>query len=129
MEIQKNLMVPLGYGKYFRSDKIVGLERIEEGRGPQRRTYVYIEGIKEPLIASRGESTILRDIVGSPEALISSQAIELMEMILDEFREIGPMLRRSIKEEAGLDLDEIETKIRKLLLAEKEEDIQEQRLF
>ncbi len=129
MEIQKNLMVPLGYGKYFRSDKIVGLERIEEDRGPQRRTYVYIEGKSEPLIASRGEATILRDIVDSPETLMSSQVIELMETILDEFLEIGPMLRRSIKEEAGLDLDKIEMKIKNLLLAEKEECVQEQRLF
>jgi hypothetical protein len=34
MNIEPGRMVPLGYGKYFRSDRIVGLEPIEEGRGP-----------------------------------------------------------------------------------------------
>lgn len=36
MRVEKDLMVALGYGKYFRSDVIVGLQPIEEeaGRGP-----------------------------------------------------------------------------------------------
>ena len=29
MKVEPGLMVPLGYGKYFRSDRIVGLEPIE----------------------------------------------------------------------------------------------------
>ena len=33
MRIAKGHMVALGYGKYFRSDSIVGLAPIEEGRG------------------------------------------------------------------------------------------------
>jgi hypothetical protein len=41
MRIDKGLMIPLGYGKYFRSDSIVGLEPIEENRGPGKRTRVY----------------------------------------------------------------------------------------
>lgn len=131
MEIRKDLMIPLGYGKYFRSDKIIGLEPIEENRGPQRRTYVYIEGKLEPIVASRGESTILRDITQSPEATVKSiQAIELLERIFADLEDVGPMLRKSIKDEAKLDLDEIEAKIRALLLSEEgEESVPEQRLF
>jgi hypothetical protein len=34
-------MVPLGYGKFVRSDKIVSLEPIEDDRGPGRRTIVF----------------------------------------------------------------------------------------
>ncbi len=30
-------MVPLGYGKFARSDKIISLEPIEDDRGPVRR--------------------------------------------------------------------------------------------
>ena len=131
MEICKDLMIPLGYGKYFRSDKIIGLEPIEENRGPQRRTYVYIEGKLEPIVASRGESTILRDITQSPETTVRSiQAVELLERIFADLEDVGPMLRKSIKDEAKLDLDEIEAKIRALLLSEEgEESVPEQRLF
>ncbi len=39
MEIKRNLIIPLGYGKFVRSDKIVGLEPIENDRGPCKRTY------------------------------------------------------------------------------------------
>ena len=38
MKIEKGRMIALGYGRYFRSENIVGLERIEEGRGPGKRT-------------------------------------------------------------------------------------------
>ena len=38
MDIKTGRMVYLGYGKYWRSDEIVGLNPIEEGRGPGRRT-------------------------------------------------------------------------------------------
>jgi hypothetical protein len=34
MNIEKGRMVPLGYGKYFRSESIVGFEPLEDGRGP-----------------------------------------------------------------------------------------------
>ncbi len=131
MKIRKDLMIPLGYGKYFRSDRIVGLEPIEENRGPQRRTHVYIEGKPEPIVASRGETTILRDITQSPEVTARSiQAIELMEEILNDLGDVGPMLRKSIKEEAKLDIDEIELKMKKFLLSgEKEESLSEQTLF
>lgn len=131
MKIRKDLMIPLGYGKYFRSDKIIGLEPIEENRGPQRRTYVYVEGKKEPIVASRGETTILRDITQSPEVTAKSiQARELVEEILNDLGDVGPMLRKSIKEEAKLDIDEIELKIRKFLQSgEIEESPPEQRLF
>ncbi len=37
-KVEKGIMVPLGYGKFFRSEKIVGLEPLEDGRGPGHRT-------------------------------------------------------------------------------------------
>jgi hypothetical protein len=45
MRIAKGHIVPLGYGKYFRADSIVGLEPLEEGRGPGKRARVYIENL------------------------------------------------------------------------------------
>ena len=53
-------MVFLGYGKYVRADRIYALEPIaDDERGDGRRTRVWVEGIAEPLIASRTERTIL----------------------------------------------------------------------
>jgi predicted DNA-binding transcriptional regulator YafY len=115
MEVRENVMVTLGYGKYFRSDRIIGLEPIEENRGPRRRTRVYVEGQESPIIASRTEATILRDMVEVPEEVMEARAaFEVLRDILEDLRDIGPMLRRSIREEAQLDLDEMEKHIRAL---------------
>jgi hypothetical protein len=56
-------MIPLGYGKFVRADRIFAVVPIEtDERGDGRRTYVHIEGIAEPLIASRSERAILADL-------------------------------------------------------------------
>ncbi len=54
MEIKTGRMVHLGYGKYWRSDSIVGLHPIEEGRGPGRRTEVYSATRNEPPVPRLG---------------------------------------------------------------------------
>jgi hypothetical protein len=56
-------MIPLGYGKFVRADRIYAVVPIESGeRGDGRRTYVHVDGIDEPLIASRSERAILGDL-------------------------------------------------------------------
>jgi hypothetical protein len=56
-------MVFLGFGKYARADKIYALEPITgEERGHGRRTLVWVDGIPEPIVASRTEQTILEDM-------------------------------------------------------------------
>lgn len=56
-------LVPLGYGKYVRADRIYALVPLTgEERGDGRRTLVYAEGIEEPLLASRSEGAIARDV-------------------------------------------------------------------
>ena len=56
-------MIFLGYGKYVRADRIYALEPIgDDERGDGRRTRVWVDGIAEPLIASRTERTILSDM-------------------------------------------------------------------
>lgn len=116
MEIRKDVIVPLGYGKYMRSDKIVGLEPIEDERGPGKRTYVYIENIDKPMIASRTETSILSSMVETPtEIMEATAAIELLKDILDDISQIGPMLQKSIKKEAKLDLGKIAIKIEEII--------------
>ena len=58
-----NQMVFLGFGKWVRADKIYALEPITGAeRGGGRRTRVWVEGIAEPIFASRTERTIRADM-------------------------------------------------------------------
>ncbi len=56
-------LVPLGYGKHVRADRIYALVPLEgSDRGDGRRTLVYLEGVESPLVASRSEAAIARDL-------------------------------------------------------------------
>ena len=56
-------MISLGYGKLVKADRIYALVPIEAGeRGDGRRTYVHVDGLSEPLVASRSERAILADV-------------------------------------------------------------------
>jgi hypothetical protein len=55
-------MIFLGYGKYVRADRIYALEPIGDDRGGGRRTHVWVEGIPEPMVASRTERAILQEL-------------------------------------------------------------------
>ena len=56
-------MVPLGYGKYVRADRVFAVVLLEPGeRGEGRRTYVHVDGLTQPLVASRSERAILADV-------------------------------------------------------------------
>ena len=91
MKIVPDRIVPLGFGKYVRADRIVALVPIEEDRGPGHRTLVYIEGISDPLTAGR--------------------TIELLRELQMQIGQVRPLLKSSIRSEAGLDLDELSRRI------------------
>ena len=56
-------LISLGYGKFARADRVYALVPLEPGeRGEGRRTYVHVDGLSEPLVASRSEKAILADI-------------------------------------------------------------------
>jgi hypothetical protein len=121
MRIEKGIMVALGYGKYFRSDSIVGLEPIEEGRGPGKRTNVYIEDLDEPIIASRSEGAILRDLVEMPKEITKTrEQYQLLNDILDTVVEVNPILRSIVRDQGDWDLDRLEERIREILGEEEE---------
>lgn len=100
VKIVPDRLVFLGFGKFVRSDKITAIVPIEEDRGSGRRTLVYVEDIREPLVASRTEGTILRDMVGA-----ESGAVELLRELQTQITQVRPLLKSSIRSEAGLDLD------------------------
>ena len=64
-------LVSLGYGKFARADRVYALVPLEPSdRGDGRRTYVHVDGLAEPIVASRSEKAILADV----EAAITEAA-------------------------------------------------------
>jgi hypothetical protein len=106
-------MVALGFGKFARADRIFALERITgEARGDGRRTRVWIEGVADPLIASRTEVTILRDM-GQESAVAGPE--------LDEALDLAARLAAAA--DAGrVDLSDLGRRARRLLASTTESD-------
>lgn len=126
MEVRKGVIVALGYGRYFLSDKIAGFVPIDENRGPARRTNVYVDGLADPVVASRTEAAMLKDMTTEgPGEFEGAMALGLIERLLADLHHVGPMLRRSIKEECGLDIDDIERRAREVLSGEEQSPVQE----
>ncbi len=95
-------MVFLGFGKYARADKIFALEPLRgDERGGGRRTRVWIEGVGDPLVASRTERTILHDMGqdAATETPVLDEALDLAERLVaaaDEGRvDLGDLGRRA----------------------------------
>ena len=66
MARQPAALISLGYGKFVRADRVFALVPLEGAdRGDGRRTLVYVEDIEEPIIASRSEGAIARDVSGA----------------------------------------------------------------
>jgi hypothetical protein len=56
-------LVSLGYGRFARADRIYALVPLDaKDRGDGRRTYVHVDGVDEPIVASRSERAILAEI-------------------------------------------------------------------
>lgn len=116
MEIKQGRMVHLGYGKYWRSDEIVGLCPIEEDRGPGRRTEVYTATREDPLVVSRSEQSILRDMASLPNTEFEAEeARALLSEFLEDLHDVNPVLRRMLENEVRVDLDMWERRIKGIL--------------
>jgi len=101
-------MIFLGFGKYARADKIYALEPLGEGdRGHGRRTRVWIEGVPDPIVASRTERTILHDM---------GQDAAAATPLLDEAIALAERLA-SAAEEGRVDLGDLGRRARRLLEA------------
>jgi hypothetical protein len=63
---RSTLLIPLGYGKFVRADRVYALLPLEgPERGDGRRTLVHVEGLEEPIVASRSETAIVRDVAAA----------------------------------------------------------------
>ena len=110
-----NRMVFLGFGKYARADKIYAIEPIrDDRRGHGRRTLVWVEGVSEPIVASRTERTILADM-GQDAALrkpLLDDALDLAERLAEQSQtgrvdlaDLGRRARRLLEATARSDDD------------------------
>lgn len=115
MDIKHDRMVFLGYGKYWRSDRIVGLMPIEEGRGPGQRTNVFVEGRAEPIVASRTEESILEDMGASDDSFQMQALREATRELLEAFHEYSPVLRRMLQSEHHFYVEKWEQRLGELL--------------
>ena len=103
-------MVFLGFGKWARADRIYALEPLQGGeRGHGRRTRVWIEGVPDPVIASRTERSILHEM-GQDAAATSpvlDEALDLAERLADavdqgrvDLGDLGRRARRVLEKTA-----------------------------
>jgi hypothetical protein len=77
-------MISLGFGKWARADRIYALEPLDGAeRGHGRRTRVWIEGVSDPVVASRTERTILVEMGqdGSGTSPVLDEALDLAERL------------------------------------------------
>ena len=101
-------MVSLGFGKFARADRIYALEPLlGEQRGDGRRTRVWIDGLADPVIASRTEGTILRDMGqgAAADAPLVDEALDLASRLADA------------ADEGRVDLNDLGRRARRLLAA------------
>ncbi len=103
-------MIFLGFGKFARSDKIYALEPIESAeRGSGRRTRVWVEGVPEPIVASRTERTILHEMgQDAGGSAIVDEALGLAERLAEaaeqgkvDLGDLGRRARRLLEKTAG----------------------------
>jgi hypothetical protein len=103
-------MVFLGFGKWARADRIYALEPLGAGeRGHGRRTRVWVEGVPDPIIASRTERTILAEMGqdASQTSPLLDDALDLAERLVTaveqgplDLRDLGRRARRVLERTA-----------------------------
>src|SRR5438045_7522061 len=99
-------MIFLGFGKYARADKIYALEPLRgDERGGGRRTRVWVEGVPDPIVASRTERTILAEM---------GQDATATSAVLDDALDLAERLATAV-EEGRVDLGDLGRRARRVL--------------
>ena len=95
-------MIFLGFGKYARADKIYALEPLRgDERGGGKRTRVWVEGVTEPIVASRTERSILHAMGSDAAAGVAliDDAVELASRLVEQAEsgrvDLGDLGRRA----------------------------------
>ena len=116
MRIQSGQLVALGYGTYVRSDEVIAVEPITEGRGPGRRTYVWVRNLPDALVASRAEGSIVDDLVTpADEAARMKTQRSVLRRMATLLSAVSPGVRRVLAEETGTDIDKLQSEANRVL--------------
>lgn len=116
VRIQTGQLVALGYGKYVRSDDVVAVEPVVEGRGPGRRSLVWVRGLPEPMVASRAEGSVVDDLVTpADEAARMRAQRDVLGRFLAAIEAASPGVRRVLSEETGVDVTGLVDEARRTL--------------
>lgn len=116
MRVQAGQLVSLGHGKYARSEEVVAIEPIVEARGPGRRTRVWVRGLPEPLIASRAEDSLVRDLVTPTDETVRLHDLALVvNQLVGAIEALPPVLLRVLEEETGQDLARLVGQVKQVL--------------
>ena len=108
MRVQSGQLVALGYGAYVRSDEVTAVEPIAEGRGPGRRTLVWVRGLPDALVASRAEGSIVDDLVTpADEAARMKTQRSVLRRLARLLDAVSPGVRRVLAEETGTDVEDL----------------------
>ena len=102
MADRSSRMISLGFGKWARADRIYALAPLEGAeRGHGKRTRVWIEGVPDPVVASRTERTILTEMGhdGPGAGGVLDEALDLAERLATAVEEgrvdLGDLGRRA----------------------------------
>lgn len=108
MTIQSDQLISLGYGRFVRSDEVIAIEPIIDDRGPGRRTLVWVRGLPAPLVASRSERAIADDLLTrADDAEHLNELRAQLRKMARRLEAVPIVLRRVIREEAGVDVDDL----------------------
>ncbi len=101
---------------------------IEAGRGPGRRTEIYVATRDEPIVGSRSQRSILTDMsLAAATELREDRIREALSKLVDAFGEIGSEQRLTLASEAGFEVAEWEERLAELVaeqLTEVEDEVQ-----
>ena len=109
-------MVFLGFGKYVRADRIYALEPLPPGeRGHGARTRVWVEGIADPIVASRTERAIVAAMgpnAAVAQARVLDSALDLAQQVAEaaeqgrfDVADLGRRARRVLEATAHTEPD------------------------
>ncbi len=127
MEIRPDRMISLGYGRFWRSDAIVGLMRIDDERGPGRRTEVYTATLNEPIVASRSEAAILQDMAyASDEVMRLQETREIVGELAEALDDVPDVVKRMLSHEAHFDASAWSLRLKTALRPETSEPTDDQ---
>ena len=78
--------------------------------------WLHVDGQPDPLVASRAEDSIIRDLVQEPrEVTRGRQQQEILQDLFQDLATVNETVRDIVRDQSKLDLDLIERRIREAL--------------